>query len=177
MAQQTIKVEKQQHREAFEVYYLLGEGKRSIRKVAKQLGRPPSTIQIWAQSFNWQERAEIRDAEVQRQFGELQKKTNDTLVDMKATYHKFLKALIAEALADMKAKKLKIESIGELIKVMELDLSLLGEEDRRAQGQMEQLNQAIQASLTMFGYTNPNMEYDGKDRIEGDSNGSDTSQD
>jgi transposase len=160
MSNQKVQNEKQIHKEAFEAYYLMGD-ERSIRKVAKQLGRSHSTVQVWAKSFNWEERVEVRDALIQQQFDERVKKTNDSLVDMKANFHKFLKYLIAEALQDAQQKKLKIGSVSELIRVIELDLSLLGEDDRKARSQLDALSQAITG---MGG--GQQFVYDGKDRID-----------
>lgn len=148
-------------REAFEVYYMMGD-ERSVRKVAKQVNKSATTIQNWATMFNWRERVEIRDTQVKRQFDSQMEKSNDTIVNIKAQYHKLLKFTIGEALKDIQDGKLRITSIRDLLGVIELDLSLLGEEDRRSKGQMEDLNRAIQSSLAMFG----NMQYDGNDRIE-----------
>jgi hypothetical protein len=170
MAQQKVKEEKQHHKEAFEIYFLLPPEKRSIREVARRLKKAPSTVQSWAESFDWKERVTIREAQVSRQFQEVQKQNNDTLVESKATFYKILKALIAEAIEDIKKKKLKIESVNDLHKVMTLALDLLGEEDRKAQGQLNDFTQALQASVQMFGGQAAQWTYDGNDRIEDDSN-------
>lgn len=160
MSNKKLQNEKMVHKEAFEAFYLMGD-ERSIRKVAKQLGRSHSTVQMWAKSFNWLERVEVRDALIQQQFDDKVKKNNDSIVDMKANFHKFLKYLIAEALVDAQSKKLKISSVSELIKVIELDLSLLGEDDRKAKSQLDALSQAITGMGQGQQFT-----YDGKDRIE-----------
>ena len=165
MTLQQPKQEKPIQREAFEVYYLLGE-ERSIRKVARQVNKSATTIQNWSNQFNWQERVEIRDSTVKRAFEEKVEKVDDTVVNIKAQYHKVLKFVIAEALKDIQSGRLKITNIRDLIGVIELDMSLLGEEDRRSQGQMEDLNKAITSSLAIFGQQQGNFEYDGKDRME-----------
>lgn len=158
MVIQLIKEEKPLHRKGFEVYYSLGE-ERSIRKVAAKLKKSPATIQNWSNSFNWKERVEIRDTTVAET---LEKKVIDTVVSLKADYHKILKATIFGAVEDIKSGKLKIETISDLRTVMEMDLKLMGEEDRRNKGQMDALNDAIAASLQMFG----GMAYDGKARMD-----------
>jgi hypothetical protein len=163
MTLQAPKTEKPQQREAFEVYYLMGDV-RSVRKVAKEVGKSSTTIQNWSNQFNWQERVEIRDTTVKKAFEKQVEKVDDTIVNIKAQYHKVLKFVIAEALKDIQSGKLKITSVRDLIGVIELDLTLLGEEDRRTQGQMDDLNKAITSSLQMFGQKG--LEYDGKDRIE-----------
>ena len=153
MGKPIVKKEKDYHREAFELYYLMGQEERSLTKLAKRLNRPKSTIQSWSESFDWKERVEIRDAEIQRQFEDRQKQNNDTIVDMKAHFHKFLKFLIAQALKDANAGNLRITKIKELVAVMELDLVLLGEDERKNKGQIDALNQAIQASMQMANLT------------------------
>jgi hypothetical protein len=158
MAKEIVKEEKPIHKKAFEVYYQLGE-ERSIRKVAAKMNKSPATIQNWSGSFNWKERVEIRDATVQET---LEKKVIDTVVSLKADYHKILKATILGAVQDIKDGKLKVESISDLRTVMEMDLKLMGEEDRRNKGQMDALNDAIAASMQMFG----GMVYDGKARMD-----------
>jgi hypothetical protein len=158
MATQDVKKEELKHKKAFEVYYSLGE-KRSTRATAKKVGVSPGTIQNWSKSFNWAERVEIRDATV----GEaLEQKAIDTVVTLKADYHKIIKATIFAAIERIKSGELRIENVNDLRMLVQLDLDLLGEEDRRNKGQMDAMTNAIQASLQMFG----GSVYDGKARIE-----------
>lgn len=158
MANEPMKQEKPLHRKAFEVYYALGE-ERSVRSVAKKMNKSATTIQNWSKSFNWKERVEIRDVTVTEAF---EKKVVDTIVSLKADYHKIVKALIVSSIEDIKLGKLKINSVTDLEKMVTLSLTLMGEEDRRAKGAMEEMSNAIQASMQMFGQ----MQYDGKDRID-----------
>ncbi len=169
-----VKEEKLHHKEAFELYFVLPPEKRTIREVARQLKKSPSTVQVWAESFNWKERAEIRDGELNRQFQEIQKENNDTLLNVKASFHKILKALIGQAIQDIKSGELKIYNINDLIKVMELDMALLGEVDRQAANQMDALTEAVRQSAQLFGVDdNTKWEYDGKERLEGEDIGDD----
>lgn len=170
MASKKVSEEKQHHKEAFEVYLMLPPEQRSIREVARRLKKAPSTVQTWAESFSWKERVEVREAQVQQQFKEIQAKNNETLVDMKANFHKVLKALIAEAISNITHKRLVIEDVNDLIKVMKLDLELLGDEDRKAQNELNALTEAVRASVQLFGGNTAQWTYDGKDRLEGDDN-------
>lgn len=168
-----IQEEKQHHKEAFEVYLMLPPEQRAIREVARRLKKAPSTVQSWAESFNWKERVEVREAQVQQQFQEIQAKNNETLVDMKANFHKILKALIAEGIQNITKKRLVIEDVNDLIKVMKLDLELLGDEDRKAQNELNALTEAVRASVQMFGGNAAQWTYDGSDRLEGDKDDTD----
>lgn len=176
MPSKKVQEEKQHHKEAYEIYYLLPQDKRSIREVARVLKKAPSTIQSWAESFNWKERVEIRDAQVSKQFQQLQAQNDETLVSIKASFHKILKALIADAIDRIKKKHLGIDDVKELVKVMEFDLKLLGEEDRAAQNQFQSMLEAIQASTQLFGNNETEWTYDGKDRPEGDDNDTERSE-
>ncbi len=169
-----VKEEKLHHKEAFELFYVLPPEKRSIREVARQLKKAPSTVQTWADSFNWKERVEIKDAQLEHQFREIQKENNDSLLEIKATFHKMLKAIIGTAIKDIRDGELKVYNINELLKVMEMDMALLGETDRQAGNQMDALTEAMKQSAALFGKeANTEWVYDGKDRIEGGEDGSD----
>lgn len=142
----TIKQEQRKHKEAFEMYYVMGDD-RSMRKLAKALNISLTTINNWAQSFDWTSRIEVRDSAIGK---ELERKTNETVVEMKAKYHTFLKGLIARAIEDFKNKHLGIEDVDDLIKVMKLDLELLGEGGGSSGGYLDDLNKAIGAGMAMF---------------------------
>lgn len=165
MPSKKVQEEKQHHKEAFELFYALSQEKRSIREVARQLKKAPSTVQSWAESFDWKERVEVRDGMVQKQFKELQQQNNDTLVEIKASFHKILKALIAEAIPRITSKTFRIEDIKELISIMKLDLQLLGEDDRQQQNQLNDLTEALKQSVQMFGGQSAQWVYDGNDRL------------
>lgn len=142
----TVLEEKAEHRRAFEIYYAMGE-ERGLRPVAKQLNRSLTTIHNWSKAFDWKERIEIRDTMIAQQ---TEKKVVETVVEIKANYHKILKAAIYQFVEDFKSGKIKINSIHELERAMRLDLELLGEEDRKQNKMMDDLSQAIQASMELF---------------------------
>lgn len=56
--------EQPQHRRAFRRYYELGK-KRSLRRLAHELGRRPATLSRWRQVFRWDERLKQLDAEAE----------------------------------------------------------------------------------------------------------------
>lgn len=141
-----IKQEQKKHKEAFEMYYAMGD-ERSMRKLAKALNTSLTTVNNWAQSFDWTSRIEVRDAQVGRM---LEAKTNETVVEMKAKYHTFLKGLIARAIENFKEKTLNIEDIDDLVKVIKLDLELLGEGGGTGNGYLDDLNKAIGAGMAMM---------------------------
>lgn len=134
-----------EQKQAFEYYYNL-DSNRNLREVARHFGKSPATIFNWNKKFNWQERVEIRDSENARR---IEQASNETIVEVKAKYHKIIKAVIGKFVEDFQQGNIKIRSIKDLEKLMRLDLELLGEDSRKTEGYMEELNRAIQAGIEM----------------------------
>ncbi len=83
--------EHQNHIEAFELFYSLG-GKASDKncgKVGVKFGVSCNTIWNWYKKFNWHERVDQRNIENSK---ELAKKTNETVIAIKANYRAEIKA-------------------------------------------------------------------------------------
>lgn len=146
MASSLIKEEKDIHRSAFEYYYAMGVD-RNLRDVAKEFNKSLTSVHNWSVSFDWKSRIELRDAETTKL---LEKKTNETIVEIKAKYHTFLKAMIAKALEDFKSKNLKIETPLDLVRIITLDLELMGEGDTGNAGMMNELTEAISAGRKLY---------------------------
>ncbi|HDR8409161.1 MULTISPECIES: hypothetical protein [Bacillus cereus group] len=141
-----VKEEKEHHRRAFEYYLAMGE-KRNLREVAKEFNKSLTTIHNWSVSFDWKSRIEIRDAEMSKM---LEKKTNETVTDIKAKYHTFLKAMLADAIQRFKKGEMKIESPLDLVRIMQMDLSLLGEGDQGKTGMLQEFVTAIDSGRAIY---------------------------
>ena len=115
------------HQEAFEYYYTLGE-KRSITTVSHKYNVSRPAVAKWSGAFNWQERIEQRDMENARR---LEKKTNNTIVNEKAHYRKIIKASINTFVEKLKARKIEVDSIQDIERLIKLDLLLMGEATER----------------------------------------------
>lgn len=74
--------------EAFEYWLALG-GKGNFGKVADKFGVTERTVENWSSNFNWIEQAKIRREEIK---AELAKKTNKTIVEIKAELEKDINA-------------------------------------------------------------------------------------
>jgi hypothetical protein len=146
MASTLIKKETTKHKKAFEYYYAMGAS-RNLREVAKEFNTTLTTVHNWSISFDWKSRIELRDNEVSKI---MEKKTNETVVEIKAKYHTFLKAMIAQAIEDFKAKDLKIETPLDLIRVIQMDLELLGEGDGSKSGMLDEMTKAISAGRELY---------------------------
>ena len=113
------KVENSTQREAFELYYQLGD-KRSYKAVAKQFGKCDRTIAIWAKEFGWQGRVIQRTVEESE--GEEKKAAQ---LDVKSRYRNLFNSLLVEAVKDFNAGKLKIKNVSDLERIAKMDLALI----------------------------------------------------
>lgn len=146
MPSSLVKEEKDIHRSAFEYYYAMGSD-RNLRAVAKEFNKTLTSVHNWSISFDWKSRIELRDAETSKL---LEKKTNETIVEIKAKYHTFLKAMIAKAIEDFKARKIVIETPLDLVRIMQMDLELMGEGDNGKAGMMNELTDAINGGRKLY---------------------------
>jgi hypothetical protein len=70
-----IKQEIPTNAEAFEYYFAMGDN-RSYEKTAEHFKVTKTTVQNWAESFNWQARVEIRNIEINKEIERRSKKEN-----------------------------------------------------------------------------------------------------
>lgn len=121
MAEEEIKIKQENslQREAFEFYYTLGE-QRSLKAVATHFKRTERTVAGWSSAFHWADRC------TQKALEEKNSKEKETAVlDVKTRYRVLFNNLIAVAMKDFKAGKLKIKNINDLEKVAKLELALI----------------------------------------------------
>lgn len=112
-----------QQREAFELYYSLGDS-RTLEQVAEKIGKSTRTLYEWSRRFNWKERVEQYNIEVTKG---LKDKTINAVVDEKANYRKIIKLAIMDFVARLQSGEVKVKSIADLERLMKLDLTLMGE--------------------------------------------------
>ena len=119
-----IKKETLKHKEAFELYYGLGN-ERSLQKVADEYGVTLKAVHQWNVSFNWQERVVQRDTEIGRK---LQERNIDTILNEKANYRKIIKLAVGQIVDSMREGEITYK-IQDLDKLIRLDMYLLGENE------------------------------------------------
>ena len=112
-------------REAFEIYYQLGE-KRSLKAVAKQISRTERTVAGWSRTFNWVDRVNQREIEEKKRNSD-----NDSIlaqtIDAKTRYRIMLNNLLNMASRKIASGELKIRNVQDLERVIKMDLLLMGE--------------------------------------------------
>jgi hypothetical protein len=115
--------EKLKHKEAFELYYAMGE-KRNITALAQELNYSRASIGNWSGKFKWQERILKRDEENGKK---LAQKTDNTILKEKESYRKIIKQSINTFIEKLMGGEIKVTSVADLERLVKLDLLLMGE--------------------------------------------------
>ena len=118
-------------REAFEIYYQLGD-QRSLRLVAEKVGRTERTVAGWSRAYSWVDRVSQREIEEHKNT----ENNNNILaqtVDVKTRYRIMMNNLMAMASRKIASGELKIRNIQDLERVVKLDLLLMGESTERTE--------------------------------------------
>lgn len=112
-------------REAFEIYYQLGD-QRSLRLVAEKIGRTERTVAGWSRSFSWVDRVSQREIEENKN-----NESNNTIlaqtVDIKTRYRIMINNLMAQASRKIARGELAIRNVQDYERIVKLDLLLMGE--------------------------------------------------
>ena len=118
-----IKRETKEMQEAFQYYYSLGRN-RSYTKVAKKFNRSPSTIKLWANSFNWQERIKLMDAKIK---AEQEKQFTEDMAKHRMELLKIFKDTLFIYKKNLESGKVQPKTTADLEKITKCILLLLGE--------------------------------------------------
>ncbi len=118
------RVERAEHRAAFELYYSLGYD-RSLQAVADKMGKNKRTIQNWSSKYNWENKVAQRSLEIAKQAGS-ERLHRETLA-IRAQYRRAIDTLFKQAYKDIRDGKLQIESVEDFECLVKLDLLLMGE--------------------------------------------------
>ena len=120
----------QRHHEAFELYFSYIQSNKtiseSIIRVASEYNVANSTMWRWHKEFNWDERAHLRNIEINKQ---VEKKTNTTIADNKAKYLTFIHKLLDDwkKKVDKGEVPVEITSPSDVDKIVKLALLLQDE--------------------------------------------------
>ena len=128
----TIQKETLRHREAFDIYYKLGN-ERNHEQVAKRLGISDVSIGNWAHSFGWALRVQEYDAKVA---DELDKATITEVTKQRQKIVGIVSALIDRSVVDVDGKLVPtfvVESVSDFERVVKLFQLLSGEPTDRSE--------------------------------------------
>lgn len=113
-------------REAFEIYYQLGDT-RSLKLVAEKVGRTERTIAGWSRSFTWVDRVKQREIEDARNNALCNNALSAQTTDIKTRYRIMINNLMAIASRKIAKGELSIRNVQDFERVVKLDLLLMGE--------------------------------------------------
>lgn len=119
--------ENKRQAEAFDYYYSLGPD-RTYDKVAEYIGRSRSSVLGWANKYKWKDRVIQRDRENNIK---LFKRTDNEMVDRLEQYRKAVLISVLGFLKDLKEQKIKIKTVPEFVKMVELDMKLMELQDKQ----------------------------------------------
>ncbi len=120
----------QRHHNAFELYFSYIQSNKSksesIIGVASEYNVANSTMWRWHKEFNWDERAHLRNIEINKQ---VEKKTNTIIADNKAKYLTFIHKLLDDwkKKVDKGEIPVEIKSPADVDKIIKLALLLQDE--------------------------------------------------
>lgn len=126
----------------FEYYYTLGED-RKLQAVADNFNISLTSVRKYSKQFNWDGRIEERDSQVLR---ELRDRNNEELVDNLDLYRKVIKASVADYIKRLKDKKVKVESVKDFVKLVELEMKVCGFRSQILEEKMEATGISLSAA-------------------------------
>lgn len=106
----------------FEYYYMLGED-RTLQAVADHYNISRVTVSKYNKEFRWEERVKSRDLEV---YKDLQQQNNDDIRTTLESYHKVIKASVAAYISRLKSNKIKVDTVRDFVRLVELDMKICG---------------------------------------------------
>lgn len=120
--------EKEIHRDAFELYYSLGDSmsvRQKVIQVCNEFGKSYGTIFKWKKKFNWDERKRLRDMRVQRR---IEDKTENHIVEVRSKYLKLIEISIDDYLRRAEQGDfIRIEKSIDIDRLVKLGLLLRGD--------------------------------------------------
>ena len=119
-------------REAFEIYYQLGET-RSLKKVADKVHRTERTVAGWSRSFNWVDRVSQREIEEAKNNATDKATLDSKTTDVKTRYRIMINNLMAMASRKIAKGELSIRNVQDFERVVKLDMLLMGEITERGE--------------------------------------------
>ena len=117
-------------RRAFEMYYGLGE-KRSLKAVAKTIGRTERTVAGWSRAYNWVARVTQRNIENAQ--NKREEAVNTQLTDVRTRYRVIISNFMEEISQRVLKGELKVKNIQDFERLVKLDLLLMGEATDRTE--------------------------------------------
>lgn len=131
--------ESPEQKQAFETYFLMGED-RSYRKLAKSMNKGITTISNWAKWFDWQERLEDRERQVDKI---IENRNNKTMSEIKMEQARQIDAVMNRFWEKVTQGKIEIETWSDYERLWKIRQEIGGETERTKSNALAQLTDAI----------------------------------
>ena len=128
----------------FEYYYALGED-RTLQKVSDHFDVSRQSITKYAREFSWSDRVYERDTQIMK---ELRDQNSDDIKETMESYRKVIKASVADYISRLKNKKVRVESVRDFVKLVELEMKICGFESQLFEEKIEQQNIKLSSEAT-----------------------------
>lgn len=128
-----------EQKQAFETYFLMGDD-RSYRKLAKTLGKGSTTISNWSKWFNWQERIEERDKQVDKI---VEQRNNKTMAELKLEQARQIDAVMNRFWEKVMKKQIELDNWHDYERLWKIRQEIGGENEKKRSNALMQLTDAI----------------------------------
>lgn len=128
-----------EQKQAFETYFMMGDD-RSYRKLAKTLGKGVTTISNWSRKFDWQERIDARDNQVDQI---VEQRNNKTMAEIKMEQGHQIDAIMHTFWEKVVQGKIELETWQDYERLWKIRLEIGGDADRRQSSMLTELTDAI----------------------------------
>lgn len=128
-----------EQKQAFETYFLMGDD-RSIRKLAKTMGKGATTISNWSRWFNWAERIEHRDAQVDQI---VEQRNNKTMAEIKLEQARQIDAVMNTFWEKVMQGKIELETWQDYERLWKIRQDIGGDQEKRRSSALADLTKMI----------------------------------
>jgi transposase len=128
-----------EQKNAFEIYFMMGDD-RSYRKLAKQLGKGVTTISNWARAFDWQDKIDSRDAQVDQI---VEQRNNKTMAEIKLEQARQIDAVMTTFWERVVKGKIELESWSDYERLWKIRQDIGGDTEKKRSSALADLTKMI----------------------------------
>lgn len=136
---QKQRTETPEQKQAFEEYFLMADD-RSFRRLAKSMNKGVTTISNWSRWFNWQERIEERERQVDKI---VEARANKTMAELRIEQARKIDAVMERFWENVEKGKIELESWQDFERLWKIRQEVGGESERKRSNAINELTQSI----------------------------------
>lgn len=134
-----LRTETPEQKQAFEEYFLMADD-RSFRRLAKSMNKGVTTISNWSKWFNWQERIDERERQVDKI---VEARSNKTMAELRLEQARKIDAVMERFWANVEKGKVELESWQDFERLWKIRQEIGGETDRKKSNMLAELTKSI----------------------------------